>query len=68
MRQATVAATNSASALPLPKFMASLTWFFAVHAMAVAALMACGLLMNGGSVAPTATKIRSGLELPPPQL
>jgi hypothetical protein len=30
----------------LPKFLTSLTWFFAVHALGLAALMACGLLMS----------------------
>jgi hypothetical protein len=52
----------------LPKFIASLAWFFAVHVIAVAALIACGLLMNGGSAAPTATKNHSMLDLRSSQL
>jgi len=52
----------------LPKFIPSLAWFFAVHAAAVAALLACGLLMNGGSAAPAVTKAQPGLSLRSSQL
>jgi hypothetical protein len=46
---------------PLPKFLTSLTWFFAVHALGLAALMACGLLMTTDQVGSAATNLSTSI-------
>jgi hypothetical protein len=67
-RPATMTAMNPASTFPSPEILPSLAWFLAVHALAIAALIACGLHMNEGSAAPTATRHGFVLELRPSQL
>jgi hypothetical protein len=55
------------SALPLPNFVASLTWFLTVHVIAVAALIVFGLMMQAGPISQPAHADKGKLELRPSQ-